>query len=184
MKNIHYLFALPLFLFTSSLMCMDKDKSLKPYIPPILRDVVPYIANNLNLAAVSYLLRTCKTYNNIYIGLPESWSHHLCDITKDDVNKVQFGMNKFLQNNPNFCKTLSPDEHLNSLIHCAQTNNAIMMQHLIEHESDPNLAERTSILQFFQYDFDDIANVTSNIQAYQATPKTDTYFATCPPLIL
>jgi ankyrin repeat protein len=150
---------------------------------PIPKDLIPAIALYLDLSSASRLLRTCRTYNDIYSkGIPQCAAKKLleehAEIRKNDLNpllNMQFGINRFLQHNPIVCRQLNSNEHLNALVYYSHKNNETMFAHIIKHENSDNRQKRIEHLEFFGYIeknrtvtiLKNIFNLKRNKHAYQ-----------------
>ena len=165
---------------TSFTQCAEEEYKL-----PCVTDMISNIASNVpDLCTVSILLRTCTTYNNAYskICLPKELAES-SQVTQEDWAKVQFGINRLLQQCPMLCKNLDSNDHLNALVHYAQTNNLTMLEHIIKHENNDNRENRIGLLAHFSYLtkpnkimlLDELFNIENNMNAYKAIAKNEHY---------
>jgi len=137
-----------------------------------LVDVTPQLASP-SLSSIGRLLSTCKTIYYSYQGLPE----YLCKkpgiITQATLQPIQWGVDRFLQQNPDFCNQLEPHNYTTALVHYAQTNNVIMFKHMINHESVENKQIRLNILKaLYHQDDTQSISLTDNMNAYLGKRNT------------
>ena len=97
-------------LFHANLFCMQQETATLP------TDLIPTISLHLDLCAMSRLLSTCHAYAHLK-GLPQYILNKADQVTKEDLLKIQFGVNRFLHNNPIFCKQCTAEEHTKMLMH-------------------------------------------------------------------
>jgi ankyrin repeat protein len=181
MKHIYkkYIFILITLLYTHYTQCAEEEYTL-----PCVTDMIPIVSCSLDLCAVSRLLRTCKTYHDIYNAeISYKITIDVCIKTKEDIEKykstikehkknldnIEFGIDRFLQQNPLFCKNFDLDDHTNALIHYAQTDNEAMFEHILGNENENNKNNRIEILKFFGYRF--FFSIKDNMYAYRAQIK-------------
>src|SRR5437762_2935906 len=124
MKHIYkqHILILITLLYTHSTQCAEEEYKL-----PCVTDMIPLIvSHSLDLYSVSAFLRTCKTYYNIYNAeISYKITIDICIKTKEDIEKnktiikeykknldnIEFGIDRFLQKNPLFCKNFDLNEH-------------------------------------------------------------------------
>ena len=163
MKHIQLFFWYSIFIIPS-LWCMEQN--INDVATSLAHcNAITHICSFSNLPSINALLNTCTSYYNLYNCIPNNIK------TKEQIKKLQFGIDRFLLENPPICLSLKKHHYINAMVHYAQEKNKIMIAHLFTHEKKTNRELRKNILKDFGYKELDINqnlnHMDDNIDAFE-----------------